>query len=198
MDLLEKFNALTVEADTRISPSDKEFCEKHQAAYEAAIQSFRELLFFWEDMKKTQRELLAGQTDPSASDMTYLTSRDGPEISANKINDHIEGLHREFISNLVRYFNSTYNVSISVRDVADRLLPQEPERGYSRNEVAVQKYHEELQSISVQYQDIVERIVFCLDGRSFSEQAFYELAAECHKAAWNTYQKKAELSLIHI
>lgn len=192
MDLLEKFNALTVEADTRISPSDRDFCEKHQAAYEAAIQSFRELSFFWEDMRKTQRELLAGQTDSSASDMTYLASRNGPDISANKINDHIESLHREFISNLVRQFNSTYNVSISVRDVMNRLLPQEPERSYPRNEEAIQKYHEELQSISIQYKDIVEQIIFCLDGRSFSEQAFYELAAKCHKAAWNTYQKKAQ------
>ena len=190
MDLLEKFNALTVETDTRISPSDKDFCEKHQAAYEAAIQSFRELLFFWEDMEKTQRELLAGQTDPPASDMTYLTSRNGPEISTNKINGHIESLHREFISNLVHYFNSTYNVSLSARDVADKLLPQEPEeRSYPRNKEVIQKYHEELQSISVQYQDIVEQIMFCLDGRSFSEQAFYELAAKCHKAAWNTYCK---------
>lgn len=192
MDLLEKFNALTVEADTRISPSDRDFCEKHQAAYEAAIQSFRELSFFWVDMEKAQKEMLAEQDDSRASYMTYLTSRNGPEISESKINDHIESLHQEFISNLVHYFNSTYNVSISVEDVADGLLPQEPERGYPRNEEAVQKYHEELQSISIQYKDVVEQIIFHLDGRSFSEQAFYELAAKCHKAAWNTYQKKAQ------
>lgn len=192
MDLLEKFNALTVEADTRISPSDRDFCEKHQAAYEAAIQSFRELSFFWADMEKTQREMLTGQADPHTSYMTYLTSRNGPEISENKINDHIESLHREFISNLVRYFNFTYNVSISAKDVADGLLPQEPERGYPRNEEAIQKYHEELQSISIQYKDIVEQIIFHLDRRSFSEQAFHELAVKCHRAAWNTYQKEAQ------
>lgn len=192
MDLLEKFNALTVEADTRISPSDRDFCEKHQAAYEAAIQSFRELSFFWVDMEKAQKEMLAEQDDSRASYMTYLTSRNGPEISESKINDHIESLHREFISNLVHYFNSTYNVSISVEDVADGLLPQEPERGYPRNEEAVQKYHEELQSISIQYKDVVEQIIFHLDGRSFSEQAFHELAAKCHKEAWNTYQQKAQ------
>ena len=191
MDLLEKFNALTVEADTRISPSDRDFCEKHQTAYEAAIQSFRELSFFWADMEKTQRELLAGQPDSQASYMTYLTSRNGPELSENKINDHIESLHREFISNLVHYFNSTYNVSISAKDVADGLLPQEPERSYPRNEEAIQKYHEELQSLSIQYKDIVEQIIFRLDGRSFSEQAFHELAVKCHREAWNIYQKTA-------
>lgn len=192
MNLLEKFNALTVEADARISPLDKDFCEKHQAAYEAAIQSFQELSFFWSDMEKAQRELLAGLSNSQASHMTYLTSRNGPEISGNKINEHIESLHREFISNIVRYFNSTYNVSISTGDVADGLLPQEPERGYPRNEEAIQKYHEGLQSLSIQYKDIVEQIIFRLDGRSFSEQAFHELAAKCHQKAWNTYQKKAE------
>lgn len=192
MDLLEKFNALTVEADTRISPLDKDFCEKHQAAYEAAIQSFRELSFFWSDMEKAQRDLLAGLSNSQASHMTYLTSRNGPEISEDKINEHIESLHREFISNIVRYFNSTYNVSISTGDVVDGLLPQEPERGYPRNEEAIQKYHEGLQSLSIQYKDIVEQIIFRLDGRSFSEQAFHELAAKCHQKAWNTYQKKAE------
>lgn len=192
MDLLEKFNALTVEADNRISSADKDFCEKHQSAYETAIQSFRELSFFWSDMEKTQRELLAGLSDVQASHMTYLTSRNGPEISEGKINDHIESLHRAFISNLVHHFNSTYNVSISERKVADSLLPQEPERSYPLNEEAIQKYHEELQSLSIQYKDIVEQIIFHLDGRSFSEQAFHELAAKCHKKAWNTYQKKAQ------
>ena len=191
MDLLEKFNALTVEADTRISPSDKDFCKKHQAAYEAAIQSFRELSFFWADMEKTQREMLAGQSDSQVSYTTYLTSSSGPDISEREINNHIESLHGMFISNLVRYFNSTYNVSISTEDVADGLLPQEPSYRYPRNEEAIQKYHEELQSISLQYKDVVEQIIFRLDGRSFSEQAFYELAKKCHKVAWNTYQKKA-------
>lgn len=192
MDLLEKFNALTVETDNRISPADKTFCEKHQSAYEAAIQSFRELSFFWSDMERTQRELLAGLSDVQASHTTYLVSRNGPEVSEEKINEHIESLHRAFISTLVHHFNSTYHVSISTGDVADSLLPEEPERKYSRNEEAIQKYHEELQSLSIQYKDVVEQIIFRLDGRSFSEQAFHELAAKCHQAAWNTYQKKAE------
>lgn len=95
MDLLEKFNALTVEADNRISLADKTFCEKHQSAYEAAIQSFRELSFFWSDMEKTQRELLAGLSDSQASHMTYLVSRNGPEISEEKINEHIGVAHFE-------------------------------------------------------------------------------------------------------
>ena len=72
MNLLDKFDAVTVEADFRITPEDKAFCEAHQAAYDAAIQSFHELAFFWEDMENTQKELLGSKED------TYLSSRDGP------------------------------------------------------------------------------------------------------------------------
>lgn len=50
-------------------------------------------------------------------------------------------------------------------------------------------YHKKLQSAFVQYEDVLEQIIFCLDGRSFSEQAFYELAEKCHKAAWSSYDK---------
>lgn len=38
MDLLKKFAAVEIKADNRITASDRAFCEKNQAAYEAAIQ----------------------------------------------------------------------------------------------------------------------------------------------------------------
>ena len=120
MNLLEKFEAVIVEADNRITPEDKEYCEQQQAAYDAAVQSFQELDFFWEDMKNTQQELL------DSSDSSYLSSRAGPEISKRQINAHLEYLHRKVVSNIVRHFNSTYNVSVSAGDVCSNLLPKEP------------------------------------------------------------------------
>lgn len=33
MNLLDKFETVTVKADVRITPEDKAFCEAHQAAY---------------------------------------------------------------------------------------------------------------------------------------------------------------------
>ena len=56
MNLLDKFDAVTVEADFRITPEDKAFCEAHQAAYDAAIQSFHELAFsgrIWRTRKRS-------------------------------------------------------------------------------------------------------------------------------------------------
>ena len=37
MNLLEKFEAVTVEADNRITQEDREYCETQQAAYDAAV-----------------------------------------------------------------------------------------------------------------------------------------------------------------
>ncbi len=186
MDLLDKFAAVTVKADDRITPEDKAFCEAHQAAYDAAVQSFRELAFFWEDMENTQKELLGGKGD------TYLSSRDGPEISQRRINVHLEWLHQAVISNIVHHFNSTYHVSVRDDYVANNLLPQRPElRAYENKEVR-EAYHEKLRGANIRYEDVVDQIILLLDGRSFTEQAFHELTEKCHKAAWNLYQNKAD------
>ena len=77
MDLLDKFDAVTVKADARITPDDKAYCEAHQAAYDAAIQSFQELAFFWEDMESTQRNCWAVRTLPISLPATALTSPGG-------------------------------------------------------------------------------------------------------------------------
>ena len=40
--------------------------------------------------------------------------------------------------------------------------------------------------------DVVDQIILLLDGRSFAEQAFHELAEKCHKASWNLYKNRPE------
>ena len=140
MDLLDKFDAVTVKADARITPDDKAYCEAHQAAYDAAIQSFQELAFFWEDMESTQKELLG------SSDTSYLSSRDGPEISQRQINTHLEHLHQALIYNIVYYFNSTYHVSVSADYAANNLLPQKPDLRVYENKEAHDAYHEKLRA----------------------------------------------------
>ena len=185
MNLLDKFDAVTVEADFRITPEDKAFCEAHQAAYDAAIQSFHELAFFWEDMENTQKELLGSKED------TYLSSRDGPEISQHRINAHLEWLHRAVISNIVYHFNSTYHVSVRDDYVANNLLPQMPDLRIYENKEAREAYHKKLREAKIRYEDVFDQMLLLLDGRSFTEQAFHELVEKCHKAAWNLYQNKA-------
>jgi len=189
MELLQKFAAVEIHADHRITEMDKEYCELQQKAYETAISGFKELAFFWEDMNTAQTELLGDNKSPFYRN--YLTSRDGPSISQQSIERHIEALHINFIMYLTNYFNSTYHVSVESTDISKVLLPEKPEGRWRDDSVEVsQKYHEQMQTLTVRYQDVVDQIILRLDGRSFSEQAFYELYSKCHRAAWNDSTQK--------
>ncbi len=123
MDLLKKFESVEIKADTRISESDRIFCEAHQAAYDLARSSLEELEFFWEDMRSQQRELLA-PTEASAE--TYLTTYGEFQLSSEKIRGQLQSLHTLFIEHLVSYFADTYHFSIDSSDVYCNLLPQKP------------------------------------------------------------------------
>ena len=186
-ELLAKFSAVKIKADNRISAADKQFCEKHQAAYEAAISSYQELGFFWEDMVKTQKEILG--EDDYRPKYDYLRS-DKIRISESDISGHVQSLHGEFIGVIVNHFTSTYKVSVSAYDIKNALLPDKPEDRW--DEKKWEAYEKQMQTIIVRYEDIVDRIILRLDGRSFSEQAFYELTDACHKAAWDLNRQKPE------
>lgn len=190
MELLDKFSAVEVKADNRISQSDLFYCEQHQSAYETAISSFKELAFFWDDIEAAQKELL-GDRDSSSFYHNYLASRNGPNISKESIERHIASLHIDFIMTLTRHFNSCYHITVDSSEITTALLPVKPE-GYGVSREMKEKYHKQMQNLTVHYQDVVDQIILRLNGRTFAEQAFYELYTECHNAAWNSYKNKAE------
>ena len=172
MDLLEKFAAVEVKADNRISETDKFYCEQHQAAYKTVVSIFKELMFVWADMQKQQDELLGDRQGPFYHD--YLAAREGLSISEDAIKKRIEALHSDFIRTVVYYFNSTYHVTVSSSDIKEALLPKEPNRWRDSKET-VEEYHKQMQNLIMYYPDIVDQIILRLDGRSFAEQAFQEL-----------------------
>ena len=191
MELLQKFAVVEIQADCRITKTDKEYCVQHQKAYEAAISSFQELAFFWENMNKAQQELLGDSKSPFFHN--YLVSHGGPSISQVSINNHIEALHIDFIMTLTRYFNSTYHVSVSPAEVSKVLLPEKPSGRWQDDYVEVNKECQtQMQSLIVRYQDVVDQIILQLDGRSFSDQAFFELFSKCHSAAWTGSTQKPQ------
>ena len=112
MELLQKFSAVEIQANHRITEMDKDYCERHQKAYEAAISSFQELAFFWEDMNKAQQKLFGDSTAPN-----YLVSEKGPTISQGLIEGHIKELHSKFIVSLIDYFYSTYHISVDTSEI---------------------------------------------------------------------------------
>ena len=92
MDLLDKFDAVTICTDDRISQADKDYCEIQQKAYEAAISSYKELAFFWKDILRVQEELLGSRSGRFYTD--YLEPSPGPTPSRYAIEPYIQKLHR--------------------------------------------------------------------------------------------------------
>lgn len=86
MSVLDKFAAVEIKADVRISEQDKQFCEQ-QAACTAALHGFQELTFFWEDMLSTQKALPG---EPAGPPRTYNHclipgGDDGPKIIIQRL-----------------------------------------------------------------------------------------------------------------
>ena len=180
MGLIEKFDSVEITADTVLTQAEQAFCLANQNAYEAAKESLIELDYFWSDILAVQRTALSSTDTPPWS---YLTSKGCLKISSDAIQKELLATHSAFIENLVSYFNSNYHICISSQKIKEKLLPKQPE------------------SCSLSSNQILEQIFLQLNGRSFLQEAFHQLRSNCHKAAWNTYQKYANYerkkSVIH-
>lgn len=193
MGLLEKFDAVKLKADDRISESDRLFCESYQKAYDTAREVLSELKYHWEAIVTTQYDALRELGDERYRN---LFIHDPLEISASKIKDQLEENHKKLIGKIVSHFCSTYHVSVSEHQVREVLLPPKPESSrWNRNEEEWRQYHATLQTMALRYELIVDQVLIQLDGRSFVERAVDELKEKCHKAAWNFYQKKPDYEL---
>lgn len=188
MELLEKFDAVVIETDSRISELDKEYCEAHQKAYDDARTVLAELKIIWETMLTSQKEKLERTSDSAT---LYLTGSDKLSISLTTIQQQIRSTHVTFIDKIVRHFNGIYHVTISEDTVEAALLPEKPERSWRRyNEEEWEKYEQALDELELKYQDIVDKIFEQMDGRGLWEQAVHELKEQCHNGSWNFYNEK--------
>lgn len=147
----------------------------------------------WTDIVSRQSKLLepAAAVWNNVQEYTYLH-----RFSEQDIREKLEELNDLFISNLVRYFNDRYKVSLDADSIMGTLLPHKPKNDYfSPNTEAVAEYHQKLRTMTVSYKDVLEQIFVQLGGRTFRERALDEIKEACHKAAWCTYNGKAEYEL---
>ena len=187
MDLLQKFAAVEVSEDTRITEADRDFCKTHQAAYDNAKSALAELKCVWEDMVAGQKSLLS-EIDTTST--LYLLYNNEIRISSQQIEEQIKLTHTAFIRELIEYFNKTYKISISVLDIQNSLLPKKPEtHHWDDNSAEWAAYEKSMLTLSLQYTDILEQLFLHLDGRNLKEQAMHELLGKCRQAAWNSYRK---------
>lgn len=181
MDLLQKFADVKIQAGNRITEADQTFFQRQQAAYQDAVTGFYQIAGLWSDMCARQKVLFSdseGNT-PEWKEQ-YLASRWWPDITVGEILGHISALHRKFISTVVSYLNASYHLSLDATDVVDALLPEEP--SYRGKEDEIDWSATPLTVL--RYEDAVEVILSWFDGRTFVEQAPYELVEKCRRAAW--------------
>lgn len=188
MSLLDKFEVVEIKVDARISEQDKQFCERQQTAYTAALHGFQELTFFWEDMLSAQKALLGKPDSPPRAYNHYLVP-DGPKITIQRLRVQIDTLHRRFIQGLAGYFQSVYNITVEEKKIiSELLLPKIPKS----KKQALKEYLLWASSIQLHYEDIVTQILSCFDGRTPSEQSLQELCRRCNEAVWCSSRHKAK------
>lgn len=181
MDLLQKFARVEIGADTRITEADRIFCQKHQDAYQSALASFQRLLELWRETEDGQRRILSDPGGPDKTWSQYLTSSKFPALDVIQIRVHISKLHKKFICAVVSYFNAAYHLTIDTDLVEGALIP--PPGSELEDDIEA-----EMEAVSsdliLRYENIIELILSWFEGRSFSEQAPYEMVMKCHRAAW--------------
>lgn len=193
MSLLAKFNAVKVTADSRITAADRAFCEAHQAAYDAACVSLRDLAEMAEKAEAVQKKIMQ-PLEEEATRMYYHSyfAPSGTHFGASDFFERLEHIHGDFITHVAEHFKRQYGVSISVEELKEALIPQAPGHcGYWRTEAEIeeyQKFTEKLHAMSLRWEDIVDRIFVQIGGFSFAAQAEKELKEKCHTAAWNVYR----------
>lgn len=206
MGLLEKFDKVEVKADTRISDYDRRFCQAHQSAYEKARVFLKKLA---EDVEQAQNEQCA-LLKPYNKDSYSFLGDYRHELNASNFLDELDKTHACFIARVVSYFKNRYNVSLDDDTVCENLIPQKPsepdyyrygwrrqwteeqEKEFDRqaeaHKAALAEYMDNLRTLTISYEDILDQIFIQLGGYSFSEKAVQELKQAAHKYAWNTYR----------
>lgn len=185
MDLLDKFATVKVRASGRITEADRQFCQRRQDAYQAAVEAFHQLLAFWSDVTDQQMRILLDSECSDEDWKRYLVSPEFPELTAENISLHIAELHQNFISDVTAYLNKTYHLSVNPDLVECDLLRRKKS---CKDETRTRL--EALMSALFTFEDVIDVILSEFDGRSLSEQAPYEIKENCHRAAWRVHDQK--------
>ncbi len=181
MTLMDKFNAVEVMADSRITEADRQFFQKHQDAYQSAVEAFRQVQTL---MTAQQKEVLGGLEDPRNGWKQYLTSWKFPELEEGKIARHINSLHGKFIAAVVNYLNAAYHLSLDTYSIERDLLPQQSDDDPAEDGTL------DTPPVILRYEVIIDLILSWFGGRTLSEQAPYEMVENCHRAAWSNHEQK--------
>lgn len=189
MDLLEKFSAVEIRPMDCMTEADRQFCQCQQKIYQDAVEGFYQIAVLWTDMYDNQKSALSTPENDwdGKWKQKYLVSECWPEITVGAIMEHISLMHKEFIFIVVSYLNDTYHLTLNTDNVTNGLHLEK--FCYAKYEDTVD--WSTLTPVILRYEDIVALILSWFNGRTFEEQAPYELVERCHLAAWRKKDHQA-------
>lgn len=176
MNLLEKFEAVEIGRDTRISETDKRFCETQKEAYDYARAALNEM---YELTLKHANKQTAIFENAGFDRTQYF------DVEGDKMRKSLHGNHLMFISSLVKYFSRKYKVTLEVSCIENALVPKCDGRRYDAE--AITAYSKQMDELELTYEQVLDAIFSQLDGFSFADKAVNELKEKCHAAGWHKY-----------
>lgn len=209
MSLMEKFSAVEIKADNRISEDDKVFCLRQQAAFDKSGPALQKIA----DMMTAANEEQSSILDANEDYLSRYLVGDGFRCEASYVLDAMKGRNRTFISAVVNYFSRKYNVELDEREIEEHLIPTGPKepnlpwggyRNMSEDEIASyreeldtykvekEKFEQSLRVLPLRYERVVDEIFVQLGGFSFQEKAMNEFLSRTWNCCHSTYRDNAE------
>lgn len=210
MNILDKFSAVEIRTDNRISDADLAFCVRHQEAFDKAgpaLEKIAEAII----AAKIEQQAILGSDD---SEYSYLSSwgvyisDNGFKCDESDVYEMEKKRSERFITEIVNYFQSKYTLELDRDKIKDSLIPDPPKEpelpwgGYrsmtdeevdafkeklSAHKAELQKYEADLRAHPLHYEQIVDEIFVQLGGFSFQERAMNEFLAKCWEAVHNRW-----------
>lgn len=218
MSLMDKFSAVEIKADNRISDADRVFCVQHQEAFDKAgpaLEKIAEAIV----SAKTEQQVILGSDD---SEYSYLSpwgiyiSSERFKCDESYVYEMMKKRGERFIEKIVDYFQRKYTLKLDSDKIKENLIPAPPKEpklpwGGYRNmtddevdafeekldayKVELQKYENNLRAHPLRYEQIVDEIFVQLGGFSFQERAMNEFLAKCWSAAHNRWDSKEKFEI---
>lgn len=213
MSLMEKFSAVEIKADNRISADDKAFCLRQQEAFDKAGPALQKVAEAMAAAKAEQAGILTADED-------FIDRYVGGDCDVDGVYDTMKKRNRTFISTVVNYFSRKYSVELDEHEIEKHLIPTGPKepnlpwggyRSMSEDEIASyrqvldaykvekDKFEQSLRTLPLRYEQVVDEIFVQLGGFSFQERAMNEFLRLCwdtsHHRNWRSDQYEEEFEI---
>lgn len=165
-DIMNQFDNIEINNNSRISADDEEFCKKEQEQYTKAVNVLNRI------KEVIQQDLNIDIT----ADRPHSTQKSNNKYLGYYEFDEITKLFYSkkdsFIHNIITYFTNKYKITIDSYKVCD-------------------KY----KKVDVDYNILLDEIFLQLGGFSFNEKALTEIKDALHKKVYNSYQNKFDIEI---